>query len=141
MKKEDIKWITMRLNKTINISIIKNVLKGNFKIAKKMLQMKKPDDYIIATGKKYSVRTFIKKVAKQLNLKIKFIGKGLNEKILDNNGNVIVKIDKNYFRPLEVPSLLGDSSKAKKKLHWKSRYNIDGLINDMIKSTLINEKI
>ena len=107
----------------------------------KMLQMKKPDDYIIATGKKYSVRTFIKKVAKQLNLKIKFIGKGLNEKILDKNGNAIVKIDKNYFRPLEVPSLLGDSSKAKKKLHWKSRYNIDGLINDMIKSTLVNEKI
>ena len=106
----------------------------------KMLQMKKPDDYIIATGKKYSIRTFIKKVAKKLNLKIKFIGKGMKERVIDEKKNIIIKIDKNYFRPQEVPSLIGDSSKAEKKLNWKSRYNIDELIDDIIKSTLENEK-
>ena len=99
-----------------------------------ILQSKKPDDFVISTGKKYSIRDFIKKVCKHLDMKIKFKGYGLNEKIIDSNGKIIIKIDKKFFRPLEVPSLLGDSSKAKKILKWRPKYSLDDLILDMINS-------
>ncbi len=100
----------------------------------KILQVNKPDDFVIATGKKYSVRDFIKKTCKQLKIKIKFEGKGLNEKVLDSNGKIIIKVHKKFFRPLEVPSLQGDWSKARKVLKWKPTYTIDDLISDMIKN-------
>ena len=99
-----------------------------------ILQNKKPDDFVIATGKKYSIRDFIKKTCKHLNLKIKFVGNGLKERVLDKNGKTIIKVDKKFFRPLEVPSLQGDWTKAKKILKWKPSHNIDDLIIDMIKN-------
>tara|TARA_S200000501_G_scaffold378863_1_gene444328 strand:+ start:13936 stop:14967 length:1032 start_codon:yes stop_codon:yes gene_type:complete len=98
----------------------------------KILQQTKPDDFVIATGKQYTVKQFINLVCKQLKIKIKWAGKGLHEKALSEKGKTIIKIDKKYFRPAEVDSLLGDASKAKKVLNWKPKININGLIKEMI---------
>ncbi len=100
----------------------------------KMLQQKKPDDFVIATGKQYTVKQFINLVCKEIKIKIKWVGKGLNEKAIDINGNAIIKIDKNYFRPTEVDTLLGDASKARKILDWKPKINIHDLIKDMVEN-------
>ena len=99
----------------------------------KILQQKKPDDYVIATGKQLSIRQFITLVAKKLNLKIIWKGKGLNEKgfNVDTKKNIIL-VDKNYIRPLDVNTLLGNASKARKKLSWKPKTNIHKLIEEMI---------
>ena len=99
----------------------------------KILQQKKPDDYVIATGKQLSIRQFINLVAKKLNLNIVWKGKGLKEKgfNLDTKKNIIL-VDKNYIRPLDVNTLLGNASKARKKLSWKPRTNIQQLIEEMI---------
>ena len=97
-----------------------------------MLQQKKPEDFVIATGKQYTVKHFINLVCKQLKIKIKWKGKGLNEKAYDEKGDVIIRIDKNYFRPAEVDSLMGDASKARKILSWKPKVKIDQLIKEMI---------
>ena len=99
----------------------------------KILQQKKPDDYVIATGKQLSIRQFINLVAKKLNLNIVWKGKGLKEKgfNLDTRKNIIL-VDKNYIRPLDVNTLLGNASKARKKLSWKPRTNIQQLIEEMI---------
>ena len=99
----------------------------------KMMQQKKPDDYVIATGKQYSIKQFINLTAKQLNLKINWKGKGINEKAYDNKGYPIIECDKNYLRPLDVNTLLGNSKKARKKLKWKPKVNINSLISEMIK--------
>ena len=71
-------------------------------------------------------------VCKKLKIKIIWRGKGINERAYDENGNVIIKIDKNYFRPTEVDTLLGDASKARRILKWKPKVNIHGLIEEMI---------
>ena len=102
----------------------------------KMLQQKKPDDYVIATGKQYSVKEFVIKTSKKLNMKIIWKGKGLNEKGFNEKGYPIIECDKNYFRPLDVNTLLGNSSKAKKELKWKPKININMLIDEMIENEL-----
>ena len=99
----------------------------------KILQQKKPDDYVIATGIQYSIKQFIDITAKKLKMKITWKGKGLNEKGLNENGYPIIQCDKNYFRPLDVNTLLGNSRKARKILKWKPKENIDSLIEEMIK--------
>ena len=76
-----------------------------------MLQQDKPDDFVIATGKQFSVKEFINLTANELDMSIHWKGKGIKEKGFDNNGNVIVECHKNYFRPSEVNTLLGDYSK------------------------------
>tara|TARA_B100000242_G_scaffold283953_1_gene246749 strand:- start:42 stop:1085 length:1044 start_codon:yes stop_codon:yes gene_type:complete len=99
----------------------------------KILQQKKPDDYVIATGKQLSIRKFINLVSKKLNMHIMWRGKGLNEKGFDaNTSKNIIMIDKNYIRPLDVNTLLGNASKARKKLSWKPKTNINELIEEMI---------
>ena len=99
----------------------------------KILQQKKPDDYVIATGKQLSIRQFINLVAKKLNLKIIWRGKGLNEKGIEvKTKKDIILVDKNYIRPLDVNTLLGNASKARKKLSWKPKTNINQLIEEMI---------
>ena len=100
----------------------------------KILQQKKPDDYVIATGKQYSIKQFINITAKKLKLKIKWRGKGIKEKAFDQKGNPIIECDKNYFRPLDVNTLLGDAKKARKILKWKPTKNLDFLIDEMINS-------
>ena len=99
----------------------------------KILQQKKPDDFVIATGKQLSIRQFINLVAKKLNLNIVWKGKGLGERGIDKNTKKnIIMIDKNYIRPLDVNTLLGNASKARKKLSWKPKINIHQLIEEMI---------
>ena len=104
----------------------------------KILQQKKPDDYVIATGVQYSIKQFINLTAKKLDMKIKWKGKGLNEKAFDEKNNPIIECDKNYFRPLDVNTLLGSSKKARKKLKWKPTKNINYLISEMIKAEYEN---
>jgi GDPmannose 4,6-dehydratase len=97
----------------------------------KMLQQKKPDDYVIATGRQYSVKEFINLTVKELNIQIQWKGKGLKEKGYWND-KIIIEIDKNYFRPTEVYSLKGNFAKARKKLKWKPTINIKELVREMI---------
>ena len=104
----------------------------------KILQNKTPQDYVISTGKQYSVRDFVNLSLKELNIKFHWKGKGIKEKCYDDNGNCIIECDKEYFRPLEVDTLLGDSSKARKELKWKPKYNIQNLVKEMIKFELEN---
>ena len=98
----------------------------------KMLQQKKPGDYVVATGIQYSIKQFIELAANKLNMKIKWRGKGIKEKGIDSNGKIIIECDENYFRPLDVNTLLGDAKKAKKILKWKPKTNISSLIDEMI---------
>jgi GDPmannose 4,6-dehydratase len=105
----------------------------------RILQQKKPDDFVIATGEAYTVKQFIEEALKVLNLKIEWKGKGLKEQgYLINNGKkeLIVKIDKKYFRPNEVEYLKGDATKAFKKLNFKPKFSFKDLVKDMIKSDL-----
>ncbi len=97
-----------------------------------MLQQKKPIDLVISTGKQSTVKNFVNKVSKELNMKIFWRGKGTSEKAVDQNGKIIVACDKNYYRPLEVNNLLGDSRKARKILNWKPKIELDDLISEMV---------
>ena len=107
----------------------------------KILQQKKPDDYVVATGIQYSIKEFINLTANKLNYRITWRGKGLKEKGYNSNGIPIIECDKNYFRPLDVNTLLGDAKKAQKKLKWKPKKNIHDLIDEMILSeySFLNE--
>ena len=100
-----------------------------------ILQQNKPEDYVIATGKQYSVREFVSLAAKELSMKIDWKGKGINE-VGYLNGKSIVKIDPRYFRPTEVENLLGDASKAKKKLGWYPKTTFKELVREMVSEDL-----
>jgi GDPmannose 4,6-dehydratase len=95
-----------------------------------MLQQKKPEDFVIATGKQYSVKEFINLAAKNLDMKIIWKGKFEKEVGLFN-GKKIIQIDPRYFRPSEVETLLGDASKAKKKLKWVPKISFEKLVKEM----------
>ena len=103
----------------------------------KILQYKKADDFIIATGKQYSIKEFIEIVSAKLNMKIEWKGKGIKEKGYWNN-RIIIECDQKYFRPLDVENLIGDASKAKKVLNWKPKTNIKQLVQEMIDSEVNN---
>ena len=97
-----------------------------------MLQQDEPDDYVIATGEQYSVRNFIDKAAPYFGLSVNWRGSGLSEVGYSRSlARDIIKVDKRYFRPAEVESLLGDPSKAKEKLGWEPKTTFDQLIEDM----------
>ena len=99
----------------------------------KILQQKIPDDFVIATGKQYSVRQFVNIVSKKLGLKIVWKGAGINEKGYDLlTKKIIIECDKKYFRPLDVNTLLGDARKARTKLKWKPKININQLVDEMV---------
>ena len=97
-----------------------------------MLQQKKPEDFVIATGNQTTVKNFVNLVSKELKLNLRWRGKGVNEKAFDKDNNLIIACNKTYYRPLEVNSLLGDAKKARKKLSWKPKSNLKNLISDMI---------
>jgi GDPmannose 4,6-dehydratase len=97
----------------------------------KMLTLKNPGDYVLCSNKQYTVKEFINRVAKKLGLKLKWVGKKLQEKAFDSD-KIVIEITKKYFRPNDVLNLLGNSNKAKKKLKWRPRQSLDRLINDMI---------
>ena len=100
-----------------------------------MLQQENPEDFVIATGKQYSVRDFVNLAAKQLDMKIEWNGKDLNE-VGMFEGKDIIKIDPRYFRPTEVETLLGDASKAKEKLNWVPKISFEQLVKEMIDEDL-----
>jgi len=100
-----------------------------------ILQQSQPEDFVIATGTQHSVREFINLASKFLDMKIEWKGEGLNEIGLIN-GQQVIKIDPRYFRPAEVESLLGDSSKAKEKLNWKPKISFEELVEEMIDNDL-----
>jgi len=109
----------------------------------KILQQNKPDDYVIATGKAVSVRQFVNECCRYLNLKIKWEGKGINEKaylIKGNKKELIIKIDKKYYRPLEIDFLKGDPRKAFKKLKYKLKNSLQDLVKDMMDSDILAAK-
>tara|TARA_B100000768_G_C11232101_1_gene355545 strand:+ start:624 stop:1331 length:708 start_codon:yes stop_codon:yes gene_type:complete len=99
-----------------------------------MLQEDNPDDYVLASGKTYSIKEFVEKSFNKININILWKGKNLNEIGIDSKTNkILINIDKKYFRPSEVELLLGDPYKAINKLNWKCEYdNIDKLIESML---------
>ncbi len=103
----------------------------------KILQHKKPDDWVIATNKENTVKKFIEIAAKKLSMKIKWKGKGIKEKAIDvASGKTIIDLDIKHFRPSEVDFLRGNYSKARKQLKWSPSTSTDKLIDDMINSEL-----
>lgn len=102
-----------------------------------MLQSKKPDDYVLATGQTAKVRDFIKMSFAEVGIDIYWEGSGENERGIDvKNQKTIVEVDPRYFRPNEVDILVGDFSKAKQELGWKPDYSIEQLIKEMVDSDL-----
>ena len=98
-----------------------------------MLQQDEPDDYVIATGEQYSVKDFVDKAAPFFGFNIEWMGEGDLEFGYDwNTKRKVIAVDKKYFRPAEVESLLGDASKAKQKLGWEPKISFDQLIEDMV---------
>jgi GDPmannose 4,6-dehydratase len=95
-----------------------------------MLQQTKPEDFVIATGKQYSVKDFINETAKNLEMKIEWSGKDLNE-VGSLEGKNIIKVDPRYFRPTEVETLLGDATKAKEKLNWIPKISFEEMVREM----------
>jgi GDPmannose 4,6-dehydratase len=105
----------------------------------KMLQQKKPDDFVIGTGKTFTIKDFINRAAKKIKLDIKWIGKGIKEKAINiENKKIIIECRQRYFRPLEVDYLKSNASRAKKFLKWHPKISIDNLIDEMIKHELEN---
>ena len=100
-----------------------------------MLQQKEPDDFVIATGVQHSVRDFVNIVAKNLDMKVEWKGRNLNE-IGTINGKDVIKVDPRYFRPTEVETLLGDPSKAKNKLNWSPKISFEQLVKEMTEEDL-----
>ena len=97
-----------------------------------MLQKDEPDDYVIATGEQYSVREFVEEAAPYFGMKIEWMGEGLDEVGYDwNTKKAVIKVNPKYFRPAEVETLLGDASKAKKKLGWEPKISFKQLVEDM----------
>jgi GDPmannose 4,6-dehydratase len=100
-----------------------------------MMQHDKPDDYVLSTGKKISVRDFTTMSFKVLDIDIIWEGVGVDEKGIDlNTGNILVEVDEKYFRPTEVDLLIGDSTKAKTILGWTPKYTVEDLCKEMVYS-------
>lgn len=101
-----------------------------------MLQQDRPEDYVIATGRQYSVREFVARAAEVLDMTVTFEGEGVDEIGRDEKGRVIVRVDPQYFRPAEVETLLGDASKARQQLGWVPETDFDALVREMALSDL-----
>jgi GDPmannose 4,6-dehydratase len=101
-----------------------------------MLQQPQAEDFVIATGRQHSVRDFVNLAARKLGLKISWKGRGAEEHALDVAGKKIVAVDRRYFRPAEVDTLLGDPSKAKAKLGWSAKTSFDALVEEMTNADL-----
>jgi GDPmannose 4,6-dehydratase len=102
-----------------------------------MLQQDKADDYVLATGETYAVRTFIDMAFKEAGIEVEWSGKDVNE-IGKNKatGDVLVEVDERYFRPTEVELLIGDASKAEKELGWKPKHNLQQLVSIMVRADI-----
>ena len=108
----------------------------------RMLQIDKPDDYVLATGETHSVREFVEESFEVLGEEIEWEGKGVNEKgILKSSGNVVVEMDERYLRPTEVEYLLGDPTKAKKELGWVPKVTFKDLVSIMVNADYQKQKV
>lgn len=104
----------------------------------RVLQQNEPDDFVLATGKTYSIREFIEKAAPYAGFDIEWKGEGIEEKGIDKKtGKVIIEIDPRYFRPTEVDLLIGNPAKAKDKLGWEAKVGIDELVKIMMEADKI----
>ena len=101
-----------------------------------ILQQDKPEDFVIATGEQHSVREFVEMAAEKIGFQMTWRGNGVNETGVDQDGNIIVKVDPRYFRPAEVDTLLGDPGKAKKQLGWSHKTSFDELVEQMVAEDL-----
>lgn len=102
-----------------------------------MLQQNEPEDYVIATGKQYSVRDFVNVAAKCVDIDVEWTGKGIEEKgVNSKNNKTIVEIDAKYFRPTEVETLLGDPTKAKEQLGWEPKTSFEDMVSEMIEKDI-----
>jgi GDPmannose 4,6-dehydratase len=102
-----------------------------------MLQQEKPQDYVIATGQQYSVREFVQRCAKLLDLDLAWQGSGVEEKAIDPSGKVVVAVDPRYFRPTEVETLLGDPREgAARSRLGATRHSFDEMVREMVESDL-----
>ncbi len=102
-----------------------------------ILQQEEPDDYVLATGEKHSVREFTEKAFAHVGRRIEWRGSGVDEKGIDaRSGQVLIAIDPRYFRPTEVDRLLGDPSKARQRLGWRHKTSFDDLVKEMIEADL-----
>jgi GDPmannose 4,6-dehydratase len=102
-----------------------------------ILQQDEPDDYVLATGATWTVREFLQRAFAEVGITIGWQGAGIDEKGIDKaTGKVLVEIDARYFRPTEVDLLIGDASKARKKLGWEAKVTFDELVREMVKSDL-----
>ena len=107
-----------------------------------MLQTDIPEDFVISMGEKYMIKDIINLVFSKLGMELVWDGEGINEvaRVKDNN-KVVIKIDPKYFRPSEVDTLIGDSTKARTKLGWETVYTFDDIINEMVKEEIKNFNI
>jgi GDPmannose 4,6-dehydratase len=101
-----------------------------------MLQQPQPEDFVIATGEQRSVRDFVDAAARQLGLRLRWVGQDLDQHALDEQGRRVVAVDPRYFRPTEVDSLLGDAAKAREKLGWRPKIGFDALVAEMVRADL-----
>jgi GDPmannose 4,6-dehydratase len=101
-----------------------------------MLQQKEPDDYVIATGRQFSVREFVNAAAAELGMKLTWRGQGADEEAFNERGQRVVAVDPHYYRPAEVETLVGDASKARAKLGWEPKVNFRGLVAEMVAEDL-----
>jgi GDPmannose 4,6-dehydratase len=98
-----------------------------------MLQQPQPDDFVIATGRQFSVRQFVEIAAAELGMNIRWQGSGVDERGFDQDGKCVVAVDPRYFRPTEVETLLGDPTKARQKLGWEPRIPFEQLVREMVR--------
>jgi GDPmannose 4,6-dehydratase len=101
-----------------------------------MLQQAQPEDYVIATGRQYSVRDFVDLAARELGIQVSWAGEGEHERGLDASGKCIVAVDPRYFRPTEVDTLIGDASKARQQLGWQPKISFEQLVQEMVQEDL-----
>jgi len=106
----------------------------------RILQQKKPGDFVIATGEQHSVREFVEAAAAELGIRMRWRGKGKSEEGIDAKGRKIVAIDPRYFRPAEVDTLLGNAAKARRQLGWKPRVSFRKLVQEMVRADLQQAK-
>jgi GDPmannose 4,6-dehydratase len=99
-----------------------------------MLQGDKPDDFVVATGERHSVREFVDAAGAELGFRLTWRGKGVDETGTDRDGRVVVRVDPRYFRPAEVETLLGDASKAREKLGWRPKVGFGELVAEMARA-------
>jgi GDPmannose 4,6-dehydratase len=108
----------------------------------RMLQQKNGDDYVLATGETHTVREFVELAFSELDMKLDWSGKDINEKAFDRaTGNLVVEIDPRYFRPTEVDLLIGDPSKAKNILGWQAKTSFEDLVKEMVRADFESAKL